>query len=339
VRGRPPPCRAVKRAAPRTWQRITVSAWAPPAVAHRAAIFMALSSAQVRAAGREASETRAAALLSAVKAEAAMIASLRHPNIVMFMGAPPSAHTLALEGSSQCLHAAAPIGTAPFGSQPPCRPAPTDAAALRRAGVCTNPPLIIMEFCQRGSLFDVLKQASEDPVRPQAQPSLPHLAQHCSASVPWGRAARWAGGSLARGGECWGPSVWPDARSAAHALACGSARQAAAAPGRQAQARERSPLTRARGAAGGGGGADVAAPPAHAAGGGAGHAVPAQHVTRAAAARRQERQPAGRLPLDHQGAPAQDRVGVRVGYIPHNQERQPIWSTSTGPSRRAGPGC
>lgn len=29
------------------------------------------------------------------------------------------------------------------------------------AGVCTDPPMIIMEYCQRGSLYDVLKQAAE----------------------------------------------------------------------------------------------------------------------------------------------------------------------------------
>jgi len=231
VRGRPSPCGAAKRAPPRTSQRIAVPAWAPPAVAHRAAVFTALSSAQVRAAGREASEARAAALLSAVKAEAAMIASLRHPNIVMFMGAPPTESMLAPERSSQRSHAAAPIGTALFGSQPPCRPAWTDAAALRGAGVCCNPPLIIMEFCQRGSLYDVLKQASEDPVRPRAQPSLPRFTQRRSTSVTWGKAAWWAGDGLAHGDERWGPSVWRDARGIAHAVA--SAWRAVAAPGRK----------------------------------------------------------------------------------------------------------
>lgn len=39
--------------------------------------------------GREETEAKAAALLLAVKKEAAMIASLRHPNIILFMGEPP----------------------------------------------------------------------------------------------------------------------------------------------------------------------------------------------------------------------------------------------------------
>ncbi|KAK9837125.1 hypothetical protein WJX81_004755 [Elliptochloris bilobata] len=69
---------------------------------------------------REATEAKAAAVLAAVRKEAAMIASLRHPNIVLFMG------------------------------------------------VCTDPPLIIMEHCQRGSLYDVLKQASEVPAASMA---------------------------------------------------------------------------------------------------------------------------------------------------------------------------
>lgn len=44
----------------------------------------------------------------------------------------------------------------------------------RHAGVCTDPPLIIMEYCQRGSLYDVLKQASEVPVSTQPSDPVPH---------------------------------------------------------------------------------------------------------------------------------------------------------------------
>lgn len=47
------------------------------------------------------------------------------------------------------------------------------------AGVCTDPPLIIMEYCQRGSLYDVLKQASEVPVGTQPSDPVPYHLRPC----------------------------------------------------------------------------------------------------------------------------------------------------------------
>lgn len=56
---------------------------------------------------------------------------------------------------------------------------------VRCLGICTVPPCIVTEFCARGSLYDILKEARE---RPECGAKLDwglrlHMVRHCSVSL------------------------------------------------------------------------------------------------------------------------------------------------------------
>lgn len=97
----------------------------------------------------------ASPLLSRMESEAELMLSLRHPNIVQIM--------VRVWGgcSSSCRWGG---GCRPAGRQSSSRASPTRPPMLARMqGVCAVPPCIVCEFCERGSVTEVLRQARTDP--------------------------------------------------------------------------------------------------------------------------------------------------------------------------------